>query len=415
MNEIAVAVLIASLLSAAGITIDPLREDQQNSAAWKRHVIDDTSKGADGVRLADVNGDGWLDIAAGWEQGGMVRVSLNPGPDKAKEKWPSVTVGRAGDVEDAVFADLDGDGAMDVVSCSEGKTRCMSFHWAPNEGTRLLDANAWRTERLPPSVDKMMWMFALPMQIDGRNGLDVVSGGKGPNAAVGWFEAPANARQLAEWKWRPLRPVGWLMSLVASDMDGDGDADIVFSDRKGQRSGAFWLENPGLAAEPTQSWHEHAIGGVGAEAMFLHLADLDRDGMEDVLLAVRPRELLWLRRTHRNGQSWQSHAIPLPDSAGTAKAVNAADVDGDGRLDLVFSCENAQPRRHGLMWLSSDGPPHAGAWTPHALSGIDGVKHDLIALLDVDGDGDLDAITTEEVHNLGVIWYENPHGITATR
>lgn len=43
----------------------------------------------------------------------------------------------------------------------------------------------------------------------------------------------------------------------------------------------------------------------------------------------------------------------------------------------------------------------------HELSGADGVKHDLIATVDVDSDGDLDAITTEEV-NRGVIWYENP-------
>jgi hypothetical protein len=33
---------------------------------------------------------------------------------------------------------------------------------------------------------------------------------------------------------------------------------------------------------------------------------------------------------------------------------------------------------------------------------------DLVALLDLDGDGHVDAIMTEEVTNLGVIWYENP-------
>ena len=36
---------------------------------WKRHVIDDSSRGADGTRLADINGDGLPDIATGWEQG----------------------------------------------------------------------------------------------------------------------------------------------------------------------------------------------------------------------------------------------------------------------------------------------------------------------------------------------------------
>ncbi|MBM3891804.1 MAG: hypothetical protein FJ388_22030, partial [Verrucomicrobia bacterium] len=38
-------------------------------APWKMHFIDNTSRGADGVKLADVNGDGLLDIACGWEEG----------------------------------------------------------------------------------------------------------------------------------------------------------------------------------------------------------------------------------------------------------------------------------------------------------------------------------------------------------
>lgn len=380
----------------------------QSLAAWKRHVIDSSSRGADGVRLADADGDGRLDIATGWEQGGTVRVCFNPGPERAKEKWPAVTVGRAGDVEDAVLADLDGDGAADVVSCSEGKTRQISVHWSPPIRASLHDADAWQTVALPPAADKMMWMFALPLQVDGRHGIDVVAGGKGSDAAIGWFESPANPRQLADWKWHELRPVGWLMSLVASDMDGDGDMDVVFSDRKGKRSGAYWLENPGAEAAQSQPWREHVIGGVGTEAMFLHLADLDQDGLEDVLLAAKPQEILWLRREDHSGHSWQSHTIPLPDNTGTAKAVSVADLDGDGRQDLLFSCENAKSPKHGLKWLSADGPPQAGKWTPHKLSGADGVKHDLIATLDLDGDGDLDAITTEEVNNLGVIWYENP-------
>ena len=410
MRYLLPVILGAHVVAAAQcFAADPKSNRGATPGAWQRHVIDDSSRGADGVRLADVNADGWLDIATGWEQGGVVRVCLNPGAAKAKDKWPTVTVGKAGDVEDAVFADLDGDGAPDVVSCSEGQTRVVSVHWAPSERSQWLNASAWRTQMLPASANKMMWMFALPLEVDGREGIDLVAGGKGGGAAIGWFESPPDPRQLAQWKWHELRPVGWLMSIVASDMDGDGDSDLVFSDRKGKRSGAHWLENPGSGAAQKGPWSEHAIGGAGTEAMFLQLGDLDGDGLEDVLLAVRPKEILWLRRTDRDGQTWQSHAIPLPENTGTAKAVHAADLDGDGRLDLLFSCESAQAPKHGLMWLSSDGPPRAGAWTAHELSGADGVKHDLIATVDLDGDGDLDAITTEEVKNLGVVWYENPH------
>lgn len=35
--------------------------------AWFRHTIDRSSAGADGVRLADINGDGFPDVATGWE------------------------------------------------------------------------------------------------------------------------------------------------------------------------------------------------------------------------------------------------------------------------------------------------------------------------------------------------------------
>ena len=51
---------------------------------WNRHTIDNSSRGADGIRLADVNADGLMDIATGWEEGGKIRVYLNPGPKKSK-------------------------------------------------------------------------------------------------------------------------------------------------------------------------------------------------------------------------------------------------------------------------------------------------------------------------------------------
>ena len=47
-------------------------------------------------------------------------------------------------------------------------------------------------------------------------------------------------------------------------------------------------------------------------------------------------------------------------------------------------------------------------WSLQSISGVDGVKHDLVVPVDLDGDGDLDILTCEEVKNLGVIWYENP-------
>ena len=397
---------LAAGLAVAALTVAVARA-QERPGGWRRHTVDASSRGADGVRLADANGDGLPDIATGWEEGGRVRVYLNPGPAKAKVPWPAVTVGEAGSVEDAVLVDLDGDGAKDVVSCSEGRTRAMFVHWAPRESARCLDPAAWRTEALPASRGMMQWMFCLPLQVDGRHGIDLVAGGKEAGSALGWWESPADPRDLAAWKWRPLRPVGWLMSIAAADMDADGDADLVCSDRKGAARGCFWLENPGPGRLET-SWAEHPIGGQGREVMFLALADLDGDGLCDVLSSARPQELLYFRRSSRDGRRWETRAIPMPAHAGTAKAVTAGDLDTDGRLDLVFTCEHAREGRSGVMALSHRGSPAAPAWDAREISGPDGIKHDLVELLDLDADGDLDVLTCEETRNLGVIWYENP-------
>jgi hypothetical protein len=135
---------------------------------------------------------------------------------------------------------------------------------------------------------------------------------------------------------------------------------------------------------------------------------LDRDGLQDVLVSTKPAEVLWLRRKDATGDAWESHTIPYPGAHGTGKAVSVGDINLDGMPDLVITTEQAKSPLKGISWLSFENSPASGRWQAHDISGVDGVKHDMAPLIDLDGDGDLDVITTEEVKNLGVIWYENP-------
>lgn len=368
---------------------------------WVRHTIDDSSSGADGVRLADLDGDGLLDLATGWEEGGIVRAYLNPGPDRAKAPWPAVTVGSVASPEDAVIVDLDGDGFPDVVSSCEGNTRTVFVHWNPGDPAALLDPEAWTTEPIPATVGVQQWMWCEPMQVDGRFGVDLILAGKNDGATLGWLEAPENPRNLRAWRWHPIRPVGWIMSLLAHDLDFDGDLDLIGSDRRGDRRGVFWLERRGPAHSP--EWVEHPIGGEDAEVMFLDVADLN--GREDILVATRDQGVLIFRTEE---DSWQSYRIPLGDAIGTGKAVAVGELNGDGWLHLVVSTENARGK-HGLVQITWIGKTIDGPVRLRTISEAqEGTKFDLVRLIDLDGDGDLDVLTCEETDGLGVIWYENP-------
>jgi len=383
--------LVAAMASAA------------HAEPWQRHTIDDRSRGADGVRLADVNDDGLLDIATGWEEGGVIRVYLNPGANEVAKPWPAVTVGKVNSAEDAVLVDLDEDGNMDVVSSCEGSTRTLYVHWAPGDSDKYLNPEAWQTEAIPATAKQQAWMFAAPADVDGQHGPDVIVASKGGNATIGWLESPQDPRDLEAWKLHKLYDAGWIMSLQLVDVDRDGDRDVLASDRKGSRRGVLWLENPG-PANASKPWAEHRIGANGKEVMFLDAHDRADDGSLEVFAAVKPNLVYRFTPPDSSGGMWSEESFAIDAAIGTSKGIAAGDIDLDGSIDLVFSCEHADPPKSGVVWI--DGSSEAKEVLD--ISGERGIKFDRLELIDLDADGDLDVITCEERHNLGVIWYENP-------
>ena len=390
-------------MTACGFVSAADRQGVVRGEAWSRHTIDD----ADGARLRDVNGDRLPDLITAWEEGGQIRLHLNPGPEHARERWPQVIVGEVSTPEDAVLVDLDGDGGFDVVSSCEGSTQAMFVHWGPRDRSRLLDATAWKTEIIPATAGIGQWMYCVPLDVDGRHGIDLIAGSKGESAAIGLLLSPTDPRRLEDWTWRAISEAGWIMTLETVDFDRDGDADVLLTDRKGPSRGCKWLENPGAKRASMGDWPTHLIGGGDHEVMFADVGDIDRDGQLDVACATRDDGVLLFRSVSESGVEWETWSVAMPAARGTGKAVRLADLDGDGRTDLAVTCENAAGVS-GVFWLSQQGEVHQPVWFPHEISGPEGTKFDLMQLIDLDGDEDLDLVTCEERENLGVIWYENP-------
>ncbi len=190
---------------------------------------------------------------------------------------------------------------------------------------------------------------------------------------------------------------------MASDLDHDDDLDLVFSDRKGARCGAYWLQNPGSdAIRQGAAWPEYLIGAAGKEAMFLTVADVDQDGREDVVIMTLEGHLEYCRRTETHLPDWQTSVIRLPEGHVRGKGIGVGDIDGDQRSDLVITTEDGC-----VAWRRSAPTPSSPNAQWFDIGGSVGYKFDRLELWDLDEDGDLDVLTCEERDNLGVVWYEN--------
>lgn len=402
--------LLIATMAVASMFFVP--SDILADTAWTRHTIDNSSSGADGIRMLDVNGDGFLDMAVSFEEGQTSKAFIHPGLGNVTGTWSRVGFSVI-NPEDAVFADLDGNGQFDIISSSQNGVggRRIFISWAPDSFANYLTASAWTTESITDSIDLSRWIYSTPYQLDGENGIDIISGASNfngviDNSQIVWFESPANPRNMDDWTYHKISDNAWTMSLMMSDMDGDGDDDVVTSDRDGAR----WLENPGHGPDLENEWTSHQIM-TGPTTVFMGLGDLDEDGLMDAVNIVNaaPDTIVFSKRLDATGENWQNYTITMPTQAGNdGKGIRIADINLDGQNDLAITT-NQVSGKEGVFWLAYPVSPTDANWEYHEISGRDGgVKFDDVTLYDVDADGDLDLFSTEETTNLGVIWYENP-------
>jgi len=137
----------------------------------------------------------------------------------------------------------------------------------------------------------------------------------------------------------PLSDGGrWQMDFAVADMNEDGHADLVFPPRRKQYppSPSIFLGDGrgGFSYWQEAKWPEKMPWDYGGVAV----ADLNNDGHQDVIFAVHFKAQFAVLGTG-DGRFPSGGVLPSPDPRMTSRAVTAADFDGDGRTDLGFVSE----------------------------------------------------------------------------
>jgi hypothetical protein len=174
-------------------------------------------------------------------------------------------------------------------------------------------------------------------------------------------------------------------------MDGDEDLDLVVA------AGGFHTGDLLLYENRTSDWREPlfvpTVLDERAGAVQASPADLDGDGRMDIVALFGRQYEAVVAFLNRGAPAFEKRTLfTAPTPAWGSTSLELVDLDRDSDLDLLLTngdtLEDASVKPyHGVRWLENRG---LGPWVQHDLAALPGAQRAVAR--DLDGDGDLDVI-----------------------
>jgi len=278
------------------------------------------------------------------------------------------------------LADFDGDGDLDFAFLNRGDTKLYWFEYQ--------SADTWQRHELGQTKIGQLGSATLDVDQDGR--IDLVIGGF-------WFRNPLKPRsstfQMFTYDDSIQREIH---DIVIADINGDERQDIV---AMGDGDGCFWYRIPAHPAED-DSWPRYLISrdvldtelDIHAGLASAGVGDLNGDGDPDVMLTDR-----WMEN-RQQGFSWVMHRLLYGKKGpwGLSSRSWITDVDRDGDNDaVVVDCDG---QNSATAWIENRDGAMKRHWVHYFSNlapGTRGSFHSL-RLADFDGDGDEDILVVEQ-------------------
>ena len=341
----------------------------------EEHTVDDTYlSSASHVTTSDIDSDGDQDLVVSGHIAGRAfgSITLWKNEDGLGTSWTKLKIQEIMSPEAAYSADIDGDGDEDILGTGLHGSEYGRIFWCEN---RLGSGLSWTSHLVVMiyGVDSVH-----PADLDGDGDADVLAA-TGYAGEILWWENIDGTG--ANWTEHTVSDeLDKAASVCTADFDGDGDTDVLGADDRDDD--VIWWEN--IDGTGT-SWIEHVIDGDFNAVNSVYSTDVDGDGDADVVGAGgynNDGSVVYWENTDGTGLSWTAHRVDGDFT--NASSVYSTDMDCDGDADIIASGSGAFS-----WWENSDTSPGV-IWLEHIVD-EDFVDWSAYAT-DIDGDGDGDIV-----------------------